>query len=66
MSLPQPAVARFGAGAVEGVRSAVWLRSWVTVGAFGSGAVDFVDLLHGGDLSVGFGITTGALVGVDL
>jgi hypothetical protein len=38
----------------------------VSVGAFGSGAVDFLDLLHGGDLSVGWGITTGALVGVDL
>ena len=38
----------------------------VSVGAFGSGAVDFIDLLHGGDLSVGFGLTTGALVGVDL
>ena len=38
----------------------------VSVGAFGSGSVDFVDLLHGGDLSVGFGVTTGALVGVDL
>jgi hypothetical protein len=38
----------------------------VTVGAFGNGAVDFVDLLHGGDLSVGYGVTTGALVGVDL
>jgi hypothetical protein len=38
----------------------------VSVGAFGSGSVDFVDLLHGGDLSVGFGVTTGAVVGVDL
>jgi hypothetical protein len=38
----------------------------VSVGAFGSGAVDFVDLLHGGDLTVGFAVTTGALVGVDL
>jgi hypothetical protein len=38
----------------------------VTVGAFGNGAVDFVDLLHGGDLSVGYGVTAGALVGVDL
>jgi hypothetical protein len=38
----------------------------VSVGAFGSGAVDFIDLLHGGDLSVGFGLSTGALVGVDL
>jgi hypothetical protein len=38
----------------------------ISVGAFGSGAVDFLDLLHGGDLSVGFGVTTGALVGVDL
>jgi hypothetical protein len=38
----------------------------VSVGAFGSGAVDFVDLLHGGDLSSGFGVTTGALVGVEL
>ena len=38
----------------------------VSVGAFGSGAVDFIDLLHGGDLSVGYGLTTGALVGVDL
>jgi hypothetical protein len=37
-----------------------------SVGAFGSGAVDFVDLLHGGDLSTGFGVTTGALVGVEL
>jgi hypothetical protein len=38
----------------------------VSVGAFGSGAVDFVDLLHGGDLTVGFALTTGAVVGVDL
>jgi hypothetical protein len=38
----------------------------VSVGAFGSGAVDFLDLLHGGDLSLGFGVTTGAVVGVDL
>jgi hypothetical protein len=38
----------------------------VTLGAFGSGAVDFIDLLHGGDLSVGYGLTTGAVVGVDL
>lgn len=38
----------------------------VSVGAFGSGAVDFLDLLHGGDLSTGFGVTTGALVGVEL
>ena len=38
----------------------------VSVAAFGSGSVDFVDLLHGGDLSTGFGVTTGALVGVDL
>ena len=38
----------------------------VSLGAFGSGAVDFIDLLHGGDLSVGFGVTTGAVVGVDL
>jgi hypothetical protein len=38
----------------------------VSVGAFGTGSVDFVDLLHGGDLSTGFGLTTGALVGVDL
>lgn len=38
----------------------------LSVGAFGSGAVDFIDLLHGGDLSVGFGMATGALVGVDL
>ena len=38
----------------------------LSVGAFGSGSVDFVDLLHGGDLSVGWGLTTGALVGVDL
>jgi hypothetical protein len=36
------------------------------LGAFGSGAVDFLDLLHGGDLSVGYGITAGALVGVTL
>ena len=38
----------------------------VSLAAFGSGAVDFLDLLHGGDLSVGVGVTTGALVGVDL
>ncbi len=38
----------------------------VSLAAFGSGAVDFLDLLHGGNLSVGFGVTTGALVGVDL
>jgi len=38
----------------------------VTVGAFGTGAVDFLDLLHGGDLSVGFGVSGGAVVGVDL
>jgi hypothetical protein len=38
----------------------------VSIGAFGSAAVDFLDLLHGGDLSLGFGVTTGALVGVDL
>ena len=38
----------------------------VSLAAFASGAVDFVDLLHGGNLSVGFGVTTGALVGVDL
>jgi hypothetical protein len=38
----------------------------VSVGAFGSTSVDFLDLLHGGDLSVGFGVTTGAVVGVDL
>ena len=38
----------------------------VSLGAFGSGSVDFIDLLHGGDLSTGFGLTTGALVGVEL
>jgi hypothetical protein len=38
----------------------------VSLGAFGSTSVDFLDLLHGGDLSVGFGLTTGAVVGVDL
>jgi hypothetical protein len=38
----------------------------VTLGAFGTGAVDFLDLLHGGDLSVGFGVSGGAVVGVDL
>jgi hypothetical protein len=38
----------------------------VSLGAFGSTSVDFLDLLHGGDLSVGFGVTTGAVVGVDL
>ena len=38
----------------------------VTLAAFGSGAVDFLDLLHGGDLSVGYALTLGALVGVDL
>jgi hypothetical protein len=38
----------------------------VSLAAFGSGAVDFVDLLHGGNLSTGFGLTTGALVGVDI
>jgi hypothetical protein len=43
----------------------------LSIGAFGSGAVDFVDLLHkglqgGGDLSIGYGVTTGALVGFDI
>ncbi|MGO9832426.1 MAG: hypothetical protein ACLPJH_20060 [Myxococcaceae bacterium] len=38
----------------------------VSLAAFGSGAVDFLDLLHGGDLSVGYALTVGALVGVDL
>jgi hypothetical protein len=43
----------------------------LSIGAFGSGAVDFVDLLHkglngGGDLSSGIGVTTGAVVGFDI
>ncbi|MGO8970115.1 MAG: hypothetical protein ACLQDQ_11160 [Myxococcaceae bacterium] len=38
----------------------------VSLAAFGSGAVDFLDLLHGSDLNVGYALTAGALVGVDL
>lgn len=38
----------------------------VSLGAFSTGAVDFLDLLHGGDLSVGYAVSVGALVGVDL
>jgi len=38
----------------------------VSLAAFGSGAIDFLDLLHGGDLSIGYALTAGALVGIDL